>query len=318
MKLYLAGFFATILFSLSSLTASAQRPLGTFTIGAATTTNCPQNSVCRNFNVSIPNYPYNPVSGWISVKTPHPPIVAVDVFLSGSGGWAWWGRNPETPLTSNFFESLLAQHHQIVQITWIKPWFYSTQGFQLGQIAAACRVATVLNWIHTNYPAPEFNVIGSSAGGAALAYCLANYGSEAIIDKAIMSGSPPFMALARGCNNVTGYAYPPYAKGYIDSAYAYNNEQTQPGPCWLSNSQFNAVWNLNSVESGLDYYYPNTHLHIFIGTEEDRFISNRAIDYYSLLVRSHQPFLTYHLVDGMGHLIMQNQHGLNQLFGALR
>jgi hypothetical protein len=167
-----------LLLALSSLTALAQRPFGTFTIGAVTTTNCPANSVCRDFSVSLPNYPYGPASGRISVKTPRPPIVAVDVFLSGSGGGAWWGRNPETPLTSNFFASLLAQHHQIVQIIWIQPWFYSTHGFQVGQIAAACRVATALKWIHGNYPAPEFNVIGSSAGGAALAYCLANYGSE--------------------------------------------------------------------------------------------------------------------------------------------
>jgi hypothetical protein len=75
-----------LLLALSSLTALAQRPLGTFTIGAVTTTNCPANSVCRDFSVSLPNYPYGPASGRISVKTPRPPIVAVDVFLSGSGG----------------------------------------------------------------------------------------------------------------------------------------------------------------------------------------------------------------------------------------
>jgi hypothetical protein len=126
------------------------------------------------------------------------------------------------------------------------------------------------------------------------------------------------MELARGCENVPGYAYPPYAKSFVDSAYGYSDEQTQPGPCWLSNSRFRAVWNANSVESGLDYYYPNTDLHIFIGTLEDRIISNRANDYYSLLVNSHQPFLTYHLVDGMTHIIMDSQEGLNQLLGVVQ
>ena len=143
MKLYLAGFFATLLFTLSSLTTFAQRPIGTFTIGAVTTLNCPPGFSCKDFSVTIPNYPYV-VSGQIAVKTPSVPIQTVDVFFSMESGGGWWAA-PTNTLATSFFNSLSSQGHQTIEVRWVGSAWYSSVSTQLGQLAAACRQATVIS-----------------------------------------------------------------------------------------------------------------------------------------------------------------------------
>jgi len=307
MKLYLAG----LLFTLSSLTTFAQRPLGTFTIGAVTTLNCPPGFSCRDFSVTIPNYAYAN-SGQIAVKTPTVPIRSVDVFFSMESGGSWWAA-PTNTLATSFFNSLSSQGHQIIEVRWVDAAWYSSINTQLGQLAAACRPATVINWLKLHYPAGEFNVIGTSNGGAAIAYALADYGLAPFIRTAAIVSGPPFMEISKGCENVTGYAYNLKAKQMVDTAYSFSSN----GPCVQGNRQWEPTWNGNSVENGFVFNYPSTSVHIFIGASDNDFIQNRGTDYFDLLQNSGQQSLQFHLIPRMGHDIAVSQEGLDALLASL-
>src|SRR5262249_40955170 len=318
-RLKLRGVFRsslliTAILSANTVCSEQQRSLGTFIIGTPNTMHCLSGSGCRNFTVRIPDYRYN-ATGEIAVQSPPGQVKAVDLFFQGSAGTTWWGGNSQSPIMSSFFAALKAQGHEIVQVRWKGAgWLQSMKGIKLGQIALACRPATVIAWVKNNYPAQQFNVIGSSAGGAALAYSLANYPIP-LINKAVVIAGPPFMKIAAGCKNVTGYAYPPYAKDFIDFAFSFN--QQNPGPCWLGNRAWENIWNANSVESGQNYLYQGTAVHIIIGSQDNAFIRNRGNDYFTLLSDAGKQPLRFHLINGMGHILQENQDGLNTLLGVL-
>src|SRR5262249_6706991 len=94
-----------------------ERSLGTFTLGAVNTMDCPSGSVWRKFTVAIPGYPYN-ATGETAVQPPIGQVKAVDLFFQGAGGTTWWGSNPQSPIVSSFFAGLKAQGHEIVQVRW--------------------------------------------------------------------------------------------------------------------------------------------------------------------------------------------------------
>jgi len=300
----------TLLLVLTS-TDLAQRELGTFAIGSSSTTHCPPGFSCKDFSVTIPSYPHAN-SGEIAVKTPSVPIRTVDVFFSMESGGGWWGH-PSNPLVTRFFNSLSFQGHQIIEVRWVNAAWYSSINAQLGQLRCAARPATVIDWLKTHYPAPKFNVIGTSAGGAAIAYALADYGLAPSIHTAAIVSGPPFMEISKGCENVTGYAYNLKAKQIVDTAYFFFNN----GPCVEGNRQWEPAWNRNSVENGVVFNYPSTNVHIFIGASDSDLIQSRGRDYFHLLQQSGQQSLQFHLIPHMGHDIAGNQKGLNALLASL-
>ena len=132
---------------------------------------------------------------------------ATDLFFSGAQGNFWWSGNPIGQPVSSFFSNLRGAGHQVAMVRWVNGWYVPVPGAPLGMLAGACRVATVIKAVHDRYPAPKFNVIGSSAGGAGVAYSLANYGVASLVNKAVIVSGPPFMEIAKGCEDVSGYAY---------------------------------------------------------------------------------------------------------------
>jgi pimeloyl-ACP methyl ester carboxylesterase len=251
------------------------------------------------------------MTGEIAVRNPNRQINAVDVFFSLEAGNGWWGGQPNpTPLVAPFFNSLLAAGHQIILVRWNGAWYGTPPTIQLGQLAAACRPATVMQWVKQNYPAPRFNVIGTSAGGAAIAYALADYGI--VIDKAVVDSGPPFMELRKACEHYPGYEFNVGSKRIVDAAYGYYGN----GPCVRVDRSFENQWDANSVETGGVYRYSQTVVHLIIGTSDDLFIQNRGSDYFNLLT-AHGQNAEYHAITGMGHGVQGSPVGLNTLLGIL-
>lgn len=268
----------------------AQRPLGTV-------------SQCTTFTVTIPEG--YPITGSLDVRTPNGTINAVDVFFSGSQGTSLWGAGP-FPIEP-FFQSLLSSGHQIVQVKWNTPWLASPTGVQTGQVALACRPATLIKWIHDHYPAPKFNLIGTSAGSAALTYALADYGIVA--DKVVIDSGPPFMELRKACEHIAGYEFGG-EKPLVDMGYGFQSN----GPCVRADASFEDQWNANSIESGGVYQYPAIEIHVIYGLSDSVYIQNRARDYAALLGLTNDEV---HPVAGMGHGVQRSQDGLNILLGIL-
>lgn len=278
--------------------------LGTFLLAAPTTNACPTGATCYNFTVAIPNVPYN-ATGELAVRTPSGTVQATDVFFSLEAGNGWWGGQPNpTPLVATFFNSLLAQGHQIVLIRWNGSWYFTPPGTNLGWKTAACRPATVMQWVKDHYPSPSFNVIGTSNGGAAVTYALGFYGVT--MDKAVVDSGPPQLAIRKACEPYPGYEFNLKDKGIIDVPFGNH-------ACVNGDTSFESQWDANSVENGGVYSYP-TEVHVIYGLKDEPFIQNRARDYATLLGLTSDEV---HVIAGMGHGAMGSRLGLNTIYGIL-
>ena len=308
--------------TVQSLAASA-RPLGTFVLGATTTSGCPTGFSCNSFTVATPGVLTN-ASGIIADMKPPGAIKGVLMFFSGGDGTTWWQE--KSVEVSAFFQSLLNAGFELVQVQWSGGWLVSPVGVKSGQEALACRPATVIKWVHDNIYAPlglhpnigqcGFCITGNSAGASQITYALSTYGIDSFVNAAIPSSGPPMAGIAKGCLQQAGYAYNSFAAQLMDESYGFSASLT--GPCVLQDSSFTNTWIANSVETGgTNYNYPTTRIHFILGGGDSIIIPNHANLYFQVLVGAKQPMLTWETVPGMGHEIMDSVDGLAALFDAL-
>ena len=305
--------------------SATTRPLGVFTLGRNFTTGCPTGFTCNQFTVACPNVLHT-IPGAIAIQRPTARPAGMVVFFSGSGGDKWWqGRSTLVP---PFFQSLLNKGLILVQLRWgSSGWIGTTLTGGTGQELLACRPATAIKWIHDTFYSPlgltpetgkcGFCLTGNSGRGAAIAYVLASYGLDGMVNAMIPTSGPPLAALAKGCLQYPGYGYDSGGEALVDASYGYN-DAASPGPCRLADHAYYNTWVANSVETGgSDYYYPNTRVEIIVGGQDNAIIRNHASDYFNVLVHNQQPMLTWLLVAKMAHPIIQSQDGLNALLFAL-
>jgi hypothetical protein len=299
--------------------APTPRPLGTLTLGAPDTTNCPLDFVCTNFTVSIPNISLN-ATGELGVQKPTGPIKGMVLFFSESTGTTWWQYGASTYIEPStvppFFASLLNSGYEIVQIKWNLSWARAPTGVQAGQVALAGRSATVIKWVHDNwFTGGRFCLTGSSGGAAQVAYAVAAYRLDSIVDILIPTGGPPMSQLTRGCMQETGWAYRLDKQQLIDLSYGYFHTT---GPCELHDPNFSATWDANSNDAaGLNFFYPNTKVHIIIGSGgPGTFDYNHANAYFAALLSAGQNAVLQQ-VSTMGHEIASSADGLTALYNAL-
>jgi hypothetical protein len=236
------------------------------------------------------------------------------MFFSGDTGTNFW--SDDSRLTQPFFQSLLDQGYELVQVNWGGGgWLAAAPRVQSGQETLACRPATVIKWVHDNWAHGRFCLTGNSAGASQITYAISSYGITA--DVVVPTSGPPMAALAKGCLEQPGYGYDIGKCSLIDLSYGFN-ASTGWRPCVAHDPSFTATWNANSVETGgAQYNYPTTKVQIIIGGKDNVIISNHARDYFQVLVQAQQPMLTWQVVPLMGHEITQSVDGLAALFTAL-
>src|ERR1700731_4340241 len=195
----------------------SQLSLGTFSLGPTTTEGCPSGFTCNTFTVICPGIARNE-TGVIAYQQPSGQITGMVMFFSGSEGVTWWsGTGTGVPA---FFQSLLNDGLELVQVQWTHGWALAPNGVQCGQELLASRPATVIKWVHDNLYAPlglpqpnggvcGFCLTGNSDGASAITYPEASYGLDNIIDAAVPTSGPTWAAIAKGCLQQQGYAYIP-------------------------------------------------------------------------------------------------------------
>jgi hypothetical protein len=92
---------------------------------------------------------------------------------------------------------------QTVQVIWASPWEDTGNGTGNSLKAAACRPATLMNWLLNQknvYNGGGMCAQGASAGSAAVAYSLADYGAYQYLNHVELQSGPVLSDVAMGCN----------------------------------------------------------------------------------------------------------------------
>lgn len=241
----------------------AQNKLGT--VDSETTINCPAGGLtgaeCRAITVTCPkvqNY-----TAYLKVFTHSSPVGLVMLGTGGLGN----GLYEDAKYGSVAVNDLSSAGYTVVEISFGIPFVATSQvqGWQVdtngaGMTDAACRYATIANWIKTNLtPSQPFCVSGNSAGSAVIAYGLSHYNLDGILKFALLTSGPPFSRLDWACDasqpNTLEYCTNlqrgmdvgiPNAMKFIDPSYSPNHaaacstvektHSTQLDPMFLADS----------------------------------------------------------------------------------
>ena len=110
----------------------------------------------------------------------------------GGRGTGWYRVEGESKEGSDningMMDTLLVDGYKLVEVRWVEPGIWEGPG---GSISLACRSATVFDWVHENIHQDGFFAAqGNSGGNAQIAFSLAYYGLDEILDLANLSGGP--------------------------------------------------------------------------------------------------------------------------------
>jgi len=202
---YSTGTITSSLTIDATCATGATRQLGT--ISNVSSVSCQgyrftQPASCQQMTVSCPNVP--DVQVYLKTNTPTPSIGTV-TWNDGTDGNGLYD-SIFTYAAQYSIQPVLNAGYTTVQIDWGTP-FNSNQpdGWVLGPggvLAAACRYATVTQWIYTNIQnntSLPYCATGNSGGAGVLAYALSQYNSGSVLSMAEVTSGPPTARLDWGC-----------------------------------------------------------------------------------------------------------------------
>ncbi len=183
----------------------AQRSVGV--VDSVQTIACPKGTlnggaVCHALTVTCPAV--QDYTAYLKVFTHPSPVGLVMLGTGGLGNSLY----EETRYGSVTVKDLYSAGYSVAEISFGVPFVppATVQGWQVdtngaGVTAAACRYATIVNWVKTNLtPTQPFCVSGNSAGGAQIAYGLSHYGIDKQLKFALLTSGPPFSRLDYACD----------------------------------------------------------------------------------------------------------------------
>lgn len=181
----------------SDETAQAPPPalaLGTVTVLGPTTclSGATHGASCSSVNVSCPGIADLKATLSFAHPTQVAPIGTI-ILLSGHFGTGF--------LNSGFPDKYVADGFRVVQVGWESAW-EDTGG--VGLVSASCRGATLFKFVFDHVQRGDrttgFCAQGTSGGGAAIAYALAQYGMSDYFDYVVIAAGPGVARLDYGCD----------------------------------------------------------------------------------------------------------------------
>jgi hypothetical protein len=167
--------------------------LGTVTVlGPATClSGSTKGAACSSISVSCPGVP--DLTATLSEAFPTGTATGTIILLSGGDGTTFFN--------SGFANAYLADGFRVVQLGWTTEW-EDTGG--VGLKSAACRGATVFKYVFDNVQGGDrttgFCAQGTSGGGAAITYALAQYGLSNYFDYVVIAAGPGVARMDYGCD----------------------------------------------------------------------------------------------------------------------
>jgi len=200
---YSTGTISSNVTITAACATGATRALGT--VSAVSSIACGgaiKNGVCQQMTVSCPGVPN--VQAYVKTNAPTGTSLGTVTYNTGTDGNGLY----ESIFTfgSTAVQNVLDAGFTTVQISWGTP-FNSNQpdGWVLGSggvLAAACRYATVNNWVYTNIQnntSIPMCATANSGGAGALAYAISQYPTASILSMAEVTSGPPTGRLDWGC-----------------------------------------------------------------------------------------------------------------------
>jgi hypothetical protein len=186
----------------------ATRALGT--VSGVSTISCQgaiRNGVCQQMTVSCPGV--SDVQVYVKENSPTGTSLGTVTYNTGTDGNGLY----ESIFTfgSTAVQNVLNAGFTTVQIDWGTPFNTNQPNGWVegpgGVLAAACRYATVTQWIYDNIQANislPYCATGNSGGAGALAYALSQYPTSNILSMAEVTSGPPTGRLDWGCGCLQG------------------------------------------------------------------------------------------------------------------
>lgn len=268
----------------TTVLSAAQAPpdaIGTIQSSPTTCEGSLGGATCYALDISCPGLP--DYTAYVKVFEPTVAVTGTVLFATGGDG---------TDLTESLLfgplvlQKVLKEGYRDVELTYGVPFNMKEKGWQsdangAGVWAAACRFATVQQWVHDNLleAGTPLCAAGNSAGAQLIGESLAHYGSADILAFAELSSGPPFERVDYACENnqpiITSPCsgvrnglgvLPGTSMKFIDPAY--------PGP-WCSSSyathstEHQAQFLNDSITSpDAVLSYPDTFVNFFFGKED--------------------------------------------------
>jgi len=135
-------------------------------------------------------------------KTPAGAVKGTIFLHAGSGGTTAFTY--ATLAGQTYVDSYFKSGYRVVELEWASDWETATGAGPENIKTAACRPATLLNYVYENIHGGSAGqggmcAHGNSAGSAAMAYALTWYKSDAFLDKVVLTSGPVLGDIEAGC-----------------------------------------------------------------------------------------------------------------------
>lgn len=187
-------------------------------------------------------------------------------------------------------DALLADGYRLAELIWKPPGVWDGLG---GSITLACRPATMIRWVYDNlYEGALYLAQGASGGSAQIAFSLAYYGTDEILDLAnLASGPPPCPISTEGRLNV-----------------AIQEQCLVDGQLWGESTEPMLFGNPR-------LHYPNTTVRFFIGELEPSDTIVLSANAYHDRISSAKSMV---VVPNTGHPMNKTVEGSGALLASIR
>lgn len=310
----------------TTLPPSPAGDLGTVEVTGTASPSCPLEE-CIEVEVQCPDV--QPVPAVVAFGPPGDDPAGVVVLLSGAQGNTFWA-NPNQRGQANVVTDIADRGLLAIEVAWPGDgWAAAPSGEPVGFAKVACRSATLIRWLHDERYAPleldpepatcGFCVSGNSGGASQIAYSLAYYGLDEIIDVAVLSSGPPHADLARGCLGEPGdeqYSYAEVSVPLIDSAYGATSGEE--GPCAARDPAFAERWRADSVAvGGNDYVHETTRIEVLLGGLDRTVAPAQGQLYVDRLLDAGSPMVQLQEIPEMEHEVLAERTSRNAVVDAI-
>ena len=234
-KMAVPHLFGLVVLLFVAVSPGRAASLGTAKFAAQSA--CPTGSLVPSgttcYKISVSNCAGgSPFVAWLKVTKPSGTVKGTVLFMTGEDGLGWYDQT--FAFGSLIVGAVVQAGYAAAQVNFqdlsTKPieepngWLTVLNGTNAGPQELACRFATFADDYLTSrvYPGGHLGATGNSAGGALIAYALANYGlgTGPVLTLAEITSGPPLARVDNGCLCNQPPTLTPFGQGYLSQCFA--------------------------------------------------------------------------------------------------